>query len=207
MNRKNFLLMLLSVMAVVGSFQANAAIIDITINPTSDGALYTCSGCNTVSDGQYLLSSGYIQGAAKFSTSTIAGAVTKAFLTVNPYGLPLWDKTVDIYAYGTEIGQLVKADANAGTFLGTMILPDDLGYGKDAYFEVTNFLASLTNTYAAFNLRSSGTNTFSSLEYNYGHPAQLKVSYDVPEPSAIFLLLCGLSFIGVFRKRVQKLSV
>jgi hypothetical protein len=206
MSRKNFLLIVLSIIGVVGSFQANSTVIDITINPTSDGALYTCKGCNTVSEGGYLLSSGYIQGAVKFSTSKIVGAVTKAYLTVNPYGLPLWDKTVDIYAYGTEIGQLVKADANAGTFLGTMILPDNLGYGQDAYFEVTGFLSSLKNTYVAFNLRSNSTNVFSSLEYNYGHPAQLKVSYDAPEPATIVLLLFGLLSIYTLRNRARKLS-
>src|SRR6266436_4320632 len=49
------------------SFGATAFI----INPTSDGSLYTCDTCNVVSDGAYVATGGYIQGAVKFSSAPI----------------------------------------------------------------------------------------------------------------------------------------
>ena len=54
--------------------------VPLTINPTSDGSLYTCAGCNVVSDGGYVLVSGYIQGDVSFSSAPIVGMVTQAFL-------------------------------------------------------------------------------------------------------------------------------
>lgn len=163
----------------------------ITINPVADGSLYTCAGCNTVSDGAYVLTSGYIQGAVKFSTASITGIVSKALLTLNPYGLPLWGSTVDVYGYGTTIGALDVTDANAGTLLGTLTLPANLSYGQDAYFDVTALFTSANSPYVAFNLRSTGTDVFSSMEYNYGHPSQLLVT-TVPEPCSIALVAVGL---------------
>jgi hypothetical protein len=181
------------VSAFIFSTSSNAA--QLTINPVSDGSLYTCNGCNTVSDGAYVLTSGYIQGAIKFSSAPINGTVSKALLTLNPYGLPLWGPTVDVYGYGTTITSLDVTDANAGTFLGTLTLPS-LGYGQDAYFDVTSFVANTNSPYLAFNLRSTGTDVFSSLEYNYGHPSQLLVT-TVPLPPAIVLFASGLIAFGI----------
>jgi PEP-CTERM motif len=174
----------------------------IAINPTADGSLYTCAGCNTVSDGAYVLTSGYIQGAVKFSTSQITSGFTGALLSLNPYGLPLWGPTVDVYGYGTAIGALNVTDANAGSFLGTLTLPANLGYGQDAYFDVTSFVSSINSPFVAFNLRSSGTNVFSSLEYNYGHPSQLLIT-PVPEPSSIVLISAGLLAVLRTRRRTN----
>ena len=172
----------------------------ITINPTSDGSLYTCVGCNTVSDGAYVLTSGYIQGAVKFSSAPITGGVSSAIFTLNPYALPLWGPTVDVYGYGTSIGSLAASDADSGTFLGTVVLPQNLGYGQDVFFDVTSFVASANSPFLAFNLRSNGTNVFSSLEYNYGHPSQLIVT-TVPLPSAIVLFTFGLLGFIPFRSK------
>ncbi len=174
----------------------------IVINPTADGSLYTCIGCNTVSDGAYVLTSSYIQGAVKFSTSQIMGSFTEALLSLNPYALPLWGSTVDVYGYGTAIGALDVTDANAGSFLGTLSLPANLGYGQDAYFDVTSFVSSINSPFVAFNLRSSGTNVFSSLEYNCGHPSQLLIT-PVPEPSSIFLISIGMLAILYTRRRTN----
>jgi MYXO-CTERM domain-containing protein len=191
--------------AISAAFAApsHAATIDLTLNPSSDGSLYTCAGCNTVSEGAYLMASGTIQGAVKFSSAQVASQVASAFLTVNPYGLPLWDSTVDVYGYGTETGTLVAADANAGTFLGTLVLPANLGYGQDASFDVSDFIRATQASFYAFNLRSDSTDVFSSLEYNYGHPAQLLLSYatpvDVPEPAG--LAFAGLLALGLMRRR------
>src|SRR6266545_3162494 len=149
----------------------------VIINPSDDGALYTCDGCNTVNNGGYVLVAGYIQGIVKFPTAQISGSISQAFLTVNPYGLPLGDLNVDVYGIRATNGLIGASDANAGTFLGTMNLPPDLGYGQDASFDVTGFLAGANSPYVGFNLRNtSGADVFSSLEYNYGHSAQLHVS-------------------------------
>ena len=177
--------------------------VPIVINPTSDGSLYTCDGCNVVSDDAYVLVSGYIQGAIKFSSASITGTVTQVFLTVNPYGLPLFGPNVDIYGYGTTLGQLDVSDANAGTFLGTLVLPPNLGYGEDAFFDVTAFVATVNAPFLAFNLRSTDTDVFSSLEFNYGHPSQLLVTFAVPEPSLAALLLAALlAYWGISQRRM-----
>lgn len=191
-----FKFLLIAASALVFSTASNATL--ITINPTSDGSLYTCVGCNTVSEGAYVLVSDYIQGAVKFSTAVITGNVSNAMLTLNPYGLPLWGPTVDVYGYGTTIGTLNVTDANAGTFLGTLTLPPGLGYGQDAYFDVTSLFTGFNSPYIAFNLRSLDTDVFSSLEYNYGHPSQLLVT-TVPEPSSIALIVAGVLALRIFR--------
>ncbi len=182
-----------------GTINASAA--PITIDPTSDGSLYVCENCNVVSDDAYVLVSGYIQGAIKFSSAPITGPIGQAFLTLNPYGLPL-GPTVDVYGYGSSNGQLEESDADAGTFLGTLTLPPDLGFGEDAFFDVTSFLLNVSAPYIAFNLRSDDTDVFSSLEHNYGHPSQLLITLaqTVPEPSSglglLVAALAALTFVG-----------
>ena len=174
----------------------------LVISPIADGSLYTCTGCTTVSDGAYVTASGYIQGTVKFSTSLIPTGFTEALLSLNPYALPLWGPTVDIYGYGTTIGALDVTDANAGAFLGTLTLPTGLSYGQDVYFDVSAFVASIDTPFVAFNLRSEGTNQFSSLEYNYGHPSQLLIT-SVPVPSAIVFLSTGLFAVLRTRRRTH----
>ncbi len=117
----------------------------------------------------YVLVSGYIQGDIKFASNSISGAVTQALLSLNPYGLPLVGNEVSIYGYGTAIGALDDSDADAGTLLGILILPANLGYGEDVYFDVTTFVAATNAPFLAFNLRTTDTDVFSSLEFNYGH--------------------------------------
>jgi hypothetical protein len=184
----------LAVLAWSGSTVSQAA--SITLDPTSDGSLYTCAGCNVVSDGGYVLVSGYIQGEVKFSSAAIAGTVTQTFLTLNPYALPLFGLDVQVYGYGTNIGPLDVTDANAGTFLGTLVLPANLGFGQDVFFDATAFVASTHAPFLAFNLRSTGTDVFSSQEFNYGHPSQLLITTAVPEPTPTALLLIGLLALG-----------
>ena len=176
------------------------------INPVSDGSLYVCNGCNTVSDGAYVLASGYIQGDIKFDSLDIKGSVSEAILTLNPYGLPLWGDKVAIYGFGSDVRGLDASDANDGTFLGTLHLPVALGYGQDAFFDVTNFIKDNHSPFIGFNLRTEGTDVFSSLEYNYGHPAQLLVrsTSPVPEPETYAMMLAGLGLVGFAARRKNK---
>jgi len=191
----------LSLAALIGCGSAPSHAAPVIVDPTSDGSLYTCSGCNVVADDAYVLIDGYIQGAVKFSSAALAGTITQAILTLNPYALPLFGTEVDVYGYGTGIGQLDDTDANAGTFLGTLVLPANLGYGEDAFFDVTSFVANTHAPFLAFNLRSVGTDVFSSLEYNYGHPSQLLITTAVPEPASIALLFIGLCFaLGIMAR-------
>lgn len=176
----------------------------ILIQPSDDAALYTCAGCNTLSNGLYLLVSGYIQGAVKFPTNSISGTVTQALLSVNPYALPLFGLNVDVYGFTSNNALISASDANAGSFLGTMILPSNLGGGEDAFFDVTNFVSIANAPYIGFNLRNQPVDmdVFSSIENNYGHPSQLLVtSVPVSEPSAGILLLAGLGVLTCMRSK------
>ncbi|MDH4023345.1 MAG: hypothetical protein OEV14_09485, partial [Gammaproteobacteria bacterium] len=113
---------------------------------------------------------------------------------------------VDVYGYGTAEGSLVESDGFAGTYLGTWQIPENLGFGQDTYFDVTAFLATVNAPYVAFNLRSdTGTDVFSSLEYNYGHPAQLSVT-TVPVPGAAILFCSALAGLVSIRRRNSFIS-
>ena len=150
----------------------------------------------------YVLVSGYIQGDIKFASNSISGAVTQALLSLNPYGLPLFGNEVSIYGYGTAIGALDDSDADAGTLLGILILPANLGFGEDVYFDVTTFVAGTNAPFLAFNLRTTDTDVFSSLEFNYGHASQLLVTTTaVAEPAPGALLLAGLAALGGVARR------
>jgi hypothetical protein len=173
----------------------------ITLDPSGDGAIYTCDGCNPVSDDAYVLVAGYIQGVVKFSMADIGASIAQATLSLNPYGLPLFDLSIDVYGYGTITGDLTAEDGFAGTYIGTWDIPADLGYGEDTYFDVTAFVATVDDPYVAFNLRSdTGTDVFSSLEYNYGHPSQLAVTA-VPLPPGIVLIVSAVLGMSPLRKR------
>ena len=157
------------------------AVPTLTLNPNSDGSIYVCDGCNPVSERSTVLAAFYIQGIVKFSSEAITGLVSQALLTLNPYSLPLFGQNLEVYGYGTTLGQLDETDGDAGALLGTLVLPLDLGFGQDAFFDVTAFVNSVNAPFLAFNLRSpDGVDDFSSLESNYGHPSQLLLTFAVP---------------------------
>ena len=162
----------------------------IVVNPSDDGSLYTCNGCNHTPNKIDVLVSSYIYGDIHFATSAFAGQVGDAKLSVNPIALPLFAQQIDVYGLTTTSSMLQYSDSNATDFLGTWTLPQGLYFGQDAYFDVTSFLQSANTPYVAFILRSSNTDVFSSLHDNLGHASQLTIQ-TVPEPASILLLSAG----------------
>ena len=146
---------------------------------------------------------GYIIGETKFSTALFPGAIGKALLSVNPYALPLWGNSIQVYRLASTTSSISYFDVTTpSTFLGTWTLPPSLGYGEDAYFDVTAFLGTLNTPYVAFILHSSGTDVLSSLRDNYGHPSQLTINA-VPEPATFVLLLIGAGSGKLVRFRTE----
>jgi hypothetical protein len=141
------------------------------IDPSDDGSIY--SDGNVITDA-YLMADGSIHGVVEFSLDSITtDSIIEATLSINPYLLPLQDETVDIFGYESNDGILTSNDYNAGTFLGTWVMPEGLGFGEDTFFDVTDFIRTVDSPYVGFSLRANNTDSFSSLEYNYGHPARL----------------------------------
>ena len=172
---KNRLVLILAALLCIAADRGGAA--TTVIDPSDDAALYTCGGCNLISNGQYLLVGGYIQGAVKFPVAQISSPVSHALLSVNPYGLPLGDLNVDVYGFTSNSGLIDAQSANAGVYLGRWSIPSSIGFGQDTFFDVTNFVANAGGPYIGFNLRSiTALDVFSSIEINYGHPAQLTVT-------------------------------
>ena len=170
---------------VVGGCVLNSPASAADVLPVTDGTIYST---NTAITNQYIATSSSLRGALEFAaldTSKFASFQ----LALNPYALPLGDLTVAIYGYGNADGAITGDDYNAGTLLGTLTLPVNLGYGQDAFFDATDFVRNVPGEFFGFNLRTdSGGDTFSSLEYNYGKPSRLVVTV-VPEPSTCALLV------------------
>lgn len=179
-----------------GSLSSSAS--DGDILPVADGTVYSASAAVT---NQYIIAANSLQGALEFAAFD-TGQYLTIQLALNPYALPLFDPTVDIYGYGNADGAITGADYNAGVFLGTLTLPPGLGYGEDAFFDVTGFVRQVPGAFFGFNLRTDmGTDVFSSLEYNYGKPSRL-VGTPVPEPSTYALLfMTGAGALWWARRR------
>jgi hypothetical protein len=112
----------------------------VTLNPVDDGSLYTCNRCNPNPSRTYVLVSGYIVGEVDFSTSPFKGQVESALFSVNPYALPLWGPQLDVYGFASSSSTISQADLASPTLIGTWVLPsNNLGYGQDAFFDVTTF--------------------------------------------------------------------
>jgi len=185
----------LSLAIAPGSLRADS----LTVNPVDNGSLYTCSGCNPAPSRSYVLVAGYIVGEVDFSTALFQGQVQNALFSVNPYGLPLFGPQLDVYGFASSSSTISQTDLVSPTWLGTLTLPPGLGYGQDAFFDVTQFLQTVQTPYVDIILENSGgTDVFSSTQYNYGHPSQLTVV--TPEPAAGALLLLGIPFVYLLRK-------
>jgi hypothetical protein len=169
----------------------------VTNNPSQDGSVYFDG---VVSLGAYVTCApGDIEGDVAFSLSSVTGTVTQALLSVNPYGLPLFGPHVSVYWSGNTNGLLAGTDYDSGTLVGTFTLPS-LGYGQPAYFDVTSIFSSVNTPYVEFDLRSDGTDVFSSTAYNYGRPSQLMIT-TVPEPSTAALTVAGILAVAFLKTR------
>jgi PEP-CTERM motif len=174
-----------------------------------DGSIYTCNGCNTSPNRSYVLvtgtvANGGVVGDVDFSTAAFEGNLASAIFSVNPYALPLFGTQLTVYGYASSSSTISIADLASPMFIGTWTLPSNLGYGQDAYFDVTAFLQSVQTPYVDIILMGSGTDVFSSTEYNYGQPPQLTVT--TPEPSTAILLFLGISVL-CFSLRMRKTEV
>jgi hypothetical protein len=197
---KNIMKILLISMVFILNNIPHGVQASLVIKPSDDGSIY--SG-GSVDDTEYLLTSGSIQGVTIFSTSSIVEPVSQALLSVNPYGLPLYGPSVQVYGFESNTGMLTSTDYNAGTFIGNWVLPSNLGYGQNAYFNLTQYLSTVTSPYVGFGLRtpSGETDVFSSLNYNYGQPDELTVT-PTPIPAAVYLL--GSSLMGLYGFKRRK---
>ncbi|MCI0749791.1 MAG: hypothetical protein L0Y32_04510 [Nevskiales bacterium] len=195
---------LLAAFLLVVPSLSSAATVTTVLDPSDDASIYTCQGCSGVVDDQALRVDGSAQvvGVVKFETTSFTEPVTQALLSVNPYALPLWDQTLQVYGFESTGGTVQDSDASAGVLLGTWTLPPNLGFGQDAFYDVTAFFQTVTTPYVGFSLQSSGNDVFSSLEFNYGHSSQLTLVVAAPLPSALLLFITGFS--GLFGMGLQR---
>ena len=172
----------------------------ILLNPTDDARVTPSDVVTT----DYLIAGDgdvFGRGILEFSTAAFLGQVASATLSVNPYGLPLWAPTIRVYGYESTNGLVDLSDYSAGVVLGDWTLPSGLDFRQDALFDVTAFLRTVGTPFAGFVLQGlynpaisgTGYDVFSSIEYNYGHPAQLSVTVaPVPEPGTFSLFSAAL---------------
>jgi hypothetical protein len=95
-------------------------------------------------------------------------------LSLNLYGLPVYTPSVRVYGYDYADGLITANDAQRGRYLGRLLLPEDLGFGEETFFDVTRFVHSVRGNRFGLALKSDDdTAEFSSLEMNYGTPPHL----------------------------------
>jgi hypothetical protein len=165
------------------------------LNPTSDGTVYSCNGCNSVFPDSYITIGGAAQGIVKFSSLSFPTDIAQATLSVNVYQLPFLASSILVYGYETAQSALSLSDVNAGTYLGAFTLPPGLQQGQELFLDVTSFVQAANAAYVAFSFRAEDAILLSSLEFNRGRPSQLSISV-VPEPSTYLLWAVGM--LGLF---------
>jgi hypothetical protein len=166
----------------------------IRINPSDDGYIYYASPSpNYVNHVSYVFAYPDDTRGAMVFPAFDTSMYTTISLAVNPYGLPLHDQTVEVYAYDFAESQIMPDDYDKGSLLGTLNIPSTIGFGEDTLLDVTTFVSAIKGPHFGFILRvDEGGDVFSSLEFNYGHPCGLIA---IPEPGAFSLLSLGMASI------------
>lgn len=171
------------------------------MNPVSDGD--ACNRCDQFVDYAYVLVSSNDQGLVKFSGASSGTGVGRAWLSLNLYGGPVYERDINIYGIGSASDQLAMSELGAGSLLGTLRIPASTAIGEEVLFDVTRFVRDTSDPFLAFTLQSAGSGyyvAFSSLEYNHGQPAQLILT-QVPEPGAGALMFAGLIGLAAWLRR------
>lgn len=177
--------------------RATAALTVLTLDPTDDGSI---SSNGTVVRTAYLMASGSLRGVAVFPIIGLAGSIQSAVLEVNPYGLPIAPDG-RLYGMAATEGSIVSAQYSGGGDLGEITFPADIRFGEGRQFDVTAFVKSLDSDFVAFRIESEGTMVLSSLEFNYGKPAQLTLTL-IPEPGSA--MLGGLAAMLLLLRRDRR---
>ena len=160
-----------------------AATTTVTLNPSADGSISSNLSIVTIN---YLTAAGATRGVAVFPLNALTGSIQSAFLDLNPYGLPV-APTGTLFGMAATSGNLVSSQYTGGSNLGAITFPSGTTFGQVRRFDVTAFIQTLDADFVAFRIEtSSGIMQLSSLEYNYGKPAQLVVTL-VPEPGSLAL--------------------
>lgn len=185
----------------------------VLLNPTDDGSFYTCSGCTkTPSTTSYLLTAGYIRGGLKFKLPDLQHSIAGAHLSLNYYGLPAHgDGLIDVYGFGSSSGSLQYSDAFAGSYIGTWDVPL-AGHGQPISYDITELLQSVDAPFLGITLVTSpgSTHVFSSLENNYGSPAQITIETadvaPIPAPASGIALVSAVLFGATVLRRRKRAS-
>lgn len=176
----------------------------IVINPTDDAFLRNSINRDMAIVVMRDYRPGGIQGAIKFSTDQISGPIAEAYLALSLFVDASYAPVLEVYGMTSSSSVIDVTDFNAGTFLGTMELPEHLLRGEDIALDVTGFMTSINSPYVGFSVRSqySQLTALSSLEQNVGHPAQLHVTL-VPEPTIFAFAAFGALAITLFRMLIK----
>jgi hypothetical protein len=168
---------LLPHIAVVGLASLFIQATPVSIIPSDDGYV----GPDFVFTEDYLIVGDdiYGRGVVEFPIKAFKHDVESAVLAVNPYGMPIHAPVMNVYGHESQDGRVDLSDYSGGVFLGQWVVPEDIDYGLETYFDVTDFVRGVNKKYVGFTLQAAPPgiyNLFSSLEYNLGSPARLIVT-------------------------------
>lgn len=163
---------------------------------TADGNVFYNGNVDT---GAYVATNGGdLRGDVHFAAFN-ASSHSQIQLVLNPYGLPFFGPNVTIYGIDHASSGLAGSDYGGGILIGSYVLPSNPHYGQLIFFDVTNFVQTVSGPYFALVIRSDGADVFSSTRYNLGTPPEL-VATPVPEPSTFALAALGAITLYLTRR-------
>ena len=153
--------------------------------PVAAGSIYYNGAINNLD----LIAGGSIHADLQFASFDSA-ADSSIVLDLSFYSLPAFGNSVSVYGYDYAAGQLTSSDYNAGTYLGSLVIPGNIIYETQLFFDVTSFVQSEQGAYFGFELQSSEVDWFNIARNVYDPPPEL-IATSVPEPS-----ICALTAFG-----------